>query len=188
MTNHRLLAGCLLLAAIAGGEVSARAAAPEMLLRGRCQQGECPFTKIVSTQTIGKNDAGYMLLVKERSAIVTLSSKDTDAANVKLPKYFGLVKVSHAFCSTQKPAIIFYSAGRFYAHVLNIGEPAPGFAADSHIEYWAVCHEKIVGVSDVMSDALTKQAHELGYHKVPEASQAQYDFRSRKKAFRFFGL
>lgn len=187
MNAHRLLAGCLLLA-LAGGEFSARAAGSEMLLRGRCQQGECSFTKIVSTQTIGKSDAGYMLLVKERSAIVTLSSKDTISDDAKLPKYFGLVKVSYAFCSTQKPAIIFYSGGRFYAHVLNIGEPPVGSAVDSHIEYWAACHEKIVSVSDVMGDALAKQARELGYHKIPEAYQAQYDFRNRKKAFRFFGM
>ena len=189
MTNlKKFFVPCFVLTALAGSAVSAFAAAPEMLLRGRCHQGECSFSKIISTQTIGKNDAGYMLLVKERSAIVTPSRKDPDPGNVRPPKYFGLVKVSYAFCSLQKPAFIFYSNNRFYAHVLNVGEPAAGYAIDSHIHYWAVCHNKIVGVPDVTGDGLMKQAQELGYRKVPEANQAQYDFRSRKKAFRFFGL
>jgi hypothetical protein len=183
----RQLGFALLLGTFVSGPASAEAA-PEMLLRGRCNQGECSFTKIISTQTIGKNDAGYMLLVKERSAIVTTSKNDSNPENVKAPKYFGLVKVGNIFCSTQKPATIFYSDKRFYAHVLNIGEPAPGFAVDSHIEYWAACHNRIVSVSDVMGGALVKDAAALGYHKVPEANQGQYDFRSRKKAFRFFGL
>lgn len=177
----------LIFAAFAAGIAYAEAA-PELLLRGRCHQGGCSFTKIVSTQTIGKNEAGYMLLVKERSAIVTPSKKDTNPERVRAPKYFGLIKVSYVFCSTQKPALIFYSNKRFYAHVLNVGEPAPGFAIDSHIEYWAACHNKVVSVADVTSDALAKEAASLGYHKMPETKQAQYDFRNRKKAFRFFGL
>ena len=107
---------------------------------------------------------------------------------MKAPEYFGLVKVSYVFCSTLKPGLIFYSGRRFYAHVLNVDEPAASYAIDSHIEYWAVCHNKIVSVNDVTNDALTKQARELGYQKVPEANQPQYDFRSRRKAFRFFGL
>ena len=184
----RSVAFTLLFTALACGAAIAQAAAPEMLLRGRCHQGGCSFTKIVSTQTIGKNDSGYMLLVKERSAIATRSNKDTAAENVKVPEYFGLVKVVYAFCSTRKPAMVFYFDRRFYAHVLNVGEPASSATIDSHIEYWAVCHKKIVSVSDVTSDALAKQARELGYQKVPEANQPQYEFRSRRKAFRFFGL
>jgi len=185
MLKKLSVAGSLILAAFAGG---AALASNEMLLRGRCHQGECSFTKIVSIQSIGKNAAGHMLLVEERSAIVTLSAKDLDPDNVKPPKYFGLVKVSFAFCSTQKPAIIFYSDGKFYAHILNIGEPASDVAVHSHIEYWAVCHEKVVSFRDVMSDALANEAHQLGYKKVPEAEKARYSFRTRALAFRFFGL
>ena len=73
MTNlKKFFVPCFVLTAVAGSAVSAFAAAPEMLLRGRCHQGECSFSKIISTQTIGKNDAGYMLLVKERSASASL--------------------------------------------------------------------------------------------------------------------
>jgi hypothetical protein len=185
MLKKLSVAGSLILAVFAG---KAAFAGNERLLRGRCHQGECSFTKVVSTQTVGKNDAGYMLLIKERSAIVNLSAKDPDPEKVKPPKYFGLVKVSFAFCSTQRPAIIFYSDGKFYAHVLNIGESASDFAVRSHVEYWAVCHEKVVSVSDVMSDALAKEARDLGYKKVPEAEKVRYSFRTRAKAFRFFGL
>ncbi len=99
MLKKLSVAGSLILAVFAG---KAAFAGNEILLRGRCHQGECSFTKVVSTQTIGKNDAGYMLLIKGRSAIVNLSAKDPDPEKVKPPKYFGLVKVSFAFCSNSK--------------------------------------------------------------------------------------
>lgn len=185
MTEKPFIAFSLFFAIVAGGTALAR---EELLLRGRCQQGECTFTDIISAQTIGKNDTGRMLLVKVRSAIVSIPAMDQDPYKVKPPKYFGLVKVNYAFCSTQKPAIIFYSDGKFYAHVLKVGEAAAGFIVDSHIEYWAVCHEKVVSVGEVMSDVLAKQANDLGYHKVPEAEKGQYTFRTRAKAFQFFGL
>jgi len=185
MTKKLLFVFSVFFAIVAVGTALAR---EELVLRGRCQQGECNFTKIISTQKIGKNDAGQMLVVKVRSAIVSLSAKDQDPDKVKPPKYFGLVKVSYAFCSTQKPAIIFYSDGKFYAHVLKVGEAATGFLVDSHIEYWAACHETVVSVSEVMSGVLAKQASNLGYHKVPEAEKGRYTFRTRAKAFQFFEL
>src|SRR5882757_8975726 len=58
------------LLALPGG-TAALAAPPEILLRERCHQGECTFTKITQTKTVGKNADGYMLEVKERSAVVT---------------------------------------------------------------------------------------------------------------------
>ncbi len=63
-----------------------------------------------------------------------------------------------------------------------------GHQIDSHIEYWAACHNKVVSVEDVTGGALAKQAADLGYGKFPENWGTQRQFRNKKKAFQFFGL
>jgi hypothetical protein len=164
-------------------------AAREMLLRGRCQQGECSFTQIIQTKTIGKNADGYMLEVKARSATLPIpAKKENDPSTMKPPKNFGLVRVVYTFCSAAKPALIFYDNKKFYAHFLKIGETPAGYEIDSHIEYWAACHDKVVSVADVTEGKLAKEAADLGYGKFPENWGGQREFRTKKKAFRFFGL
>ena len=163
------------------------AAQPEMLLRERCQQGECAFTKIVTKRPIGKNAQGTMIEVKSRSVVVP-TGKNADPSSVPAPDSFGLVRVSYAFCSTQKPAIVFYDSKKFYAHMLNVGEVPAGYAVNSQIEYWAACHDRIVSVNEVMEGRLVKDAENLGYTKLPADDIVQRDFRNKKRAFRFFGL
>ncbi|HVT55256.1 MAG TPA: hypothetical protein VHD34_04315 [Xanthobacteraceae bacterium] len=163
-------------------------AAPDMFLRERCHRGECSFTRIIQTKTIGKNAGGYMLEVKARSASLRIPPKADDPSTMKPPKNYGLVRVLYVYCSTEKPALIFYDDKKFYAHLLKIGEPAAGYEIDSHIEYWAVCHDKIVSVADVAEGKLAKEAADLGYGKFPENWGRQRDFRTKKKAFRSFGL
>jgi hypothetical protein len=163
-------------------------AAQEMLLRERCHQGECTFTKIIQTKTIGKNAGGYLLEVKTRSVVVRAPKGGGEPQNIPEAGSFGLVRVNYAYCSTQKPAVIFYDSSKFYAHLLKVGEAPAGYEINSHIEYWAVCHSKIVSVADVTDGGLAKEAAELGYGKFPENWGTQRDFRYKKKAFRFFGL
>ncbi len=97
------------------------------------------------------------------------------------------MRVIYIYCSTEKPALIFYDK-KFYAHFLKIGEPPTGNQIDSHIEYWAACHNRVVSVGDVTEGKLAKDAAELGYGKFPKNWGAQRDFRNKKKAFQFFGL
>ncbi len=163
-------------------------AAQEMLLRERCHQGECTFTKIIQTKTVGKNAGGYLLEVKARSVVVRAPKGGGEPEKIPEAGSFGLVRVSYAYCSAQKPAVIFYDNRKFYAHLLNVGETPAGYEIDSHIEYWAACHDKIVRVGDVMEGKLAKDAANLGYEKFPDNWGKQREFRSKAKAFRFFGF
>jgi hypothetical protein len=159
----------------------------DIRLRERCHKGECTFTNIIATRTIGKNADGYMMEVKARSATLPIPKKKADdPASMKEPKNYGLVRVVYIYCSTSKPALIFYDSTKFYAHLLKIGTPAGGYEIDSRIEYWAVCHDKIVSVADVTEGKLAKEAADLGYGNFPDRWGRQRDFRNKKKAFRFF--
>jgi len=161
----------------------------DIRLRERCHQGECTFTNIIATRTIGKNDGGRMMEVKARSATLPIPKKRADdPSTMKEPKNYGLVRVLYIYCSTSKPAMIFYDDTKFYAHLFKIGEPAAGYEIDSQIEYWAVCHDKIVSVADVAEGKLAKQAADLGYGKFPDNWGRDRNFRTKKKAFRYFGL
>ena len=154
--------------------------------------GECSFTEIIAMSTAAQRPGGELVAAKERSAVVKAPLKDgvPQYDRVKPPKFFGLVKVSYAFCSTELPAFVFYSDGKFFAHVLDVGDTGgvAGFNTDSHLLYWAICHKKILREADLTSEELAKQAQELGYHKVKEAEKGQYRFNSRRKMMQFFGL
>jgi hypothetical protein len=128
-----------------------------------------------------------MIEVKSRSVVVPVE-KGTDPQAVPSPDSFGLVRVSYVFCSTQKPAVVFYDGKRFHAHMLNVGEPPRGYAVNSQIEYWAACHDRIVSVNEVMEGRLAKDAEQLGYRMLPAEDIRRRDFRTKKRAFRFFGL
>ncbi|HLL27162.1 MAG TPA: hypothetical protein VKT73_05880 [Xanthobacteraceae bacterium] len=184
--KHALFSAILLLASL-----PAALAAP-MLVRGRCHMGECSFTEIVNTKTVAARTGGALVAAKERSAVVKAPVKNGEPQydEVQPPKFFGLIKVSYAFCSTERPAFVFYSDGKFYAHVLDVGDPSSvaGYNTDSHLLYWAICHQKVIRVDDLSSEALAKQAQDLGYHKVPEAEKGQYEFKNRRRMTRFFGL
>jgi hypothetical protein len=186
---NKQLASALVISALAGSLCSGPllAAQPEMLLRERCQRNECTFTKIVTKRQIARNAQGQMIEVKSRSVVVPVA-QGTDPQAVPSPDSFGLVRVSYAFCSTQKPALIFYDDQRFYARMLNIGVVATGSAVNSQIEYWAACHNRIVSVDEVTEGRLAKDAENLGYHALPAEQIRRRDFRSKKRAFRFFGL
>lgn len=185
----KLLASAFVISALSGPLFSGPllAAQPEMLLRERCQKDECTFTKIVTKRQIAKRARGQMVEVKSRSVVVPVA-KGTDPQAVPSPDSFGLVRVSYAFCSTQKPAVIFYDGKKFYAHMLNIGAVPAGYAVNSQIEYWAACHDRIVSVNEVMEGRLAKDAEKLGYHALPAEDIRQRDFRTKRRAFRFFGL
>lgn len=172
-------------AAFAGAAMQVATAAPEMLLRERCHKSECGFTKIVTTKTVGRNAAGYMLQVKSRSVVVPLKGAP-DA--MPTPESFGLVRVSYAFCSTQKPAVIFYKGEQFRVRLLNMIEPPAGDLINAHIEYWAVCHKQVFSVADVADGAAAKAAGDLGYREPGDVKRALRRYSSKKKAFRFFGL
>jgi hypothetical protein len=163
------------------------AAQPEMLLRESCRKNECTFTKIISKRPIGKNAQGRMIEVKSRSVVVPIA-KGTDPQAVLSPDSFGLVRVSYVFCSTQKPAVIFYDGKRFHAYMLNVGEAPAGYAVNPQIEYWAACHDRIVSVNEVMEGRLVKDAGQLGYTRLPAEDIRRRDFRTKNRAFRFFGL
>jgi hypothetical protein len=167
-------------------------APPPMLIRGRCHMGECSFTEIETTKTVAARPGGALVSAKERSAVVTAPVKNGEPQYnlVEPPKYLGLVKVSYAFCSTERPAFVFYADGKFYAHVLNVGDATgvSGYNTDSHLLYWAICHQKLWRVEDLAGEDVAKEALALGYHKVPEAEKGQYEFRNRRKMLRFFGL
>lgn len=187
MSATRLFVPGLVLAVLAGTVARAAATETDMLLRERCHKGECAFTKIINKRTVEEKAAGHMVEVRSRSVVVPVPDKVSDPATMPAPDHFGLVRVSYVFCSTQKPGVIVYDNKRFRARVLNIGEaPRPGLI-DSHIEYWAACHNRIVSVADVESGALAKSAKELGYHEV-QAKHTRRKFRTKKKAFKFFGL
>jgi hypothetical protein len=172
---------------------AAPAATPEpMLIHGRCHMGECSFTEIIATTTAGERPGGKLLAAKERSAVVKapVVNGEPQYEKVKPPKFFGLVKVSYAFCSTERPAFVFYADGKFLAHVLDVGDTAgvSGYNTDSHLLYWAICHRKVLREADLSSEDLAKQAQQLGYHKVPEAEKGQYQFKNKQKMLGFFGL
>jgi hypothetical protein len=172
--------------------VAVAAQAPPMLIHGRCHMGECSFTEIVSTKTVGARTGGALVAAKERSAVVTAPVKNGEPQYnlVQPPKFLGFIKVSYAFCSTERPAFVFYSNGKFYAHVLNVGDAngVSGYNTDSHLLYWAICHQKVLREEDLAGEALAKQALDLGYHKVPEADKGQYEFKSRRRMLGFFRL
>jgi hypothetical protein len=163
-------------------------AEPGVLLRERCHQGECAFTQIIQTKTVGHNADGYMLEVKARSASLRIPPRADDPATMKPPKNFGLVRVIFVYCSKTKPALVFYDDRTFHAHLLRIGETPAGYEIDSQIEYWAACHDKVVSVADVTENKLAKDAAGLGYGRFADNWSGQRDFRTKKKAFRFFGL
>jgi len=171
---------------------AALAISSPVLIAGRCHMGECSFTEIVNTKTIAARPGGTLISAKERSAVVKAPVKDGEPQYelVQPPKFFGLVKVSYAYCSTDRPAFVFYDNGKFYAHVLNVGDPTgvSGYNTDSHLLYWAICHEKFLRVNDLASEEVAKRAQELGYHKVPAADKGQYEFKSRRRMLRFFGF
>lgn len=168
------------------------AQAPPMLIRGRCHMGECSFTEIVNTKTVAARTGGALVAAKERSAVVKAPVKNGEPQYnlVQPPKFFGLVKVSYAFCSTERPAFVFYLDGKFVAHVLNVGDTAgvSGYNTDSHLLYWAICHQKVLRVEDLAGEELAKEALALGYHKVQEAEQGQFEFKNRRKMLGFFRL
>jgi hypothetical protein len=168
------------------------AAPPPMLIHGRCHMGECSFTEIIASTTAAARPGGELIAAKERSAVVKAPVKNGEPQydKVESPKFFGLVKVSYAFCSTEQPAFVFYADGRFYAHVLDVGDPnaVSGFNTDSHLLYWAICHKKVLREADLTSEAVAKEASALGYHKVKGAEKGQYRFSNRRKMLRFFGL
>jgi hypothetical protein len=163
-----------------------------MLVHGRCHMGECSFTEIIRTKTVVGRPGGQLVSAKERSAVVKAPVKNGEPQydQVKPPKFFGLVKVSYAFCSTERPAFVFYSDGKFHAHVLDVGDVngVSGYNTDSHLLYWAICHEKVLRVDDLASEDIAKQASALGYHKVREAEKGQYEFKNQRRMMRFFGL
>lgn len=183
--NPRICFAALFLLALLSQPVFA---AREMLLRERCHQGECTFTKIIQTKTIGKNADGYLLEVKMRSVVVRAPKGGGEPQKIPGAGSFGLVRVSYAYCSTQKPAVIFYDSRKFYAHLLNVGEMPAGYEIDSHIEYWAACHDRTVSVSEVSDGKLAKDAADLGYKKMREGEKKQREFRNKKKAFQYFGF
>jgi hypothetical protein len=182
----------LAIAAVFFTAAAALAASTPMLVHGRCHMGECSFTEIIVTKTIASREGGALVSAKERSAVVKAPVKNGEPQyeQVQPPKFFGLVKVSYAFCSTERPAFVFYSEGKFYAHVLDVGDPSgvSGYNTDSHLLYWAICHEKVLGIGDLASEEVAKQASQLGYHKVREAEKGQYQFKSQRRMMRFFGL
>ena len=171
---------------------AAPAAAEPMLVQGRCHMGECSFTELISFKTVGAREGGTLIAAKERSAVVKAPVKDGEPQYhlVKPPKFLGIVKVSYAFCATEKPAFIFYSDGKFIAHVLDVGMPngVSGYNTDSHLLYWAICHQKILRAEELSSEALAQEAQKLGYHKVAEAEQGQYEFKNWRRVRRFFGI
>ena len=168
------------------------AAAGSMLVAGRCHMGECSFTEILVTKTIASREGGSLVAAKERSAVVKAPIKDGEPQYhlVKPPKFLGIVKVIYAFCSTELPTYVFYSDKKFYVHVLNVGDPTgfSGYNIDSHILYWAICHQKIVRADELASPALAKEAREFGYRKVDAAENGQYEFRNWGRVRRFLSL
>ena len=179
-----------LLAALLGA-ASAAAAAP-MLVAGRCHMGECSFTEILNTKTIASREGGALVAAKERSAVVKAPIKDGEPQYnlVKPPKFLGIVKLSYAFCSRDLPTFVFYSDKKFYVHVLNVGDPTgvSGYNTDSHLLYWAICHEKVLRADELSSEALAAEAKKLGYHKVDAAESGQYEFRNWGRVRRFLSL
>lgn len=186
MTMTRLFVLGFLFAVFAGAV--ANAAEVDMLLRERCRKSECTFTKIINKRTVKKNATGTMVEVKSRSVVVPIPANTADPASMPVPENFGLVRVSYAHCSTEKPALIVYDDKKFRARLLNIGETPRKSLVDSHIEYWAVCHDRIVSVADVLGGALAKSASDLGYHEASETGRSLRKFRTKEKAFRFFGM
>jgi hypothetical protein len=193
MPSERMRFTIALMGMLLVGSPAARAVQPPpLLVHGRCHMGECSFTEIESTKTIAARPGGQLVAAKERSAVVKAPVKNGEPRYdlVQPPKFLGLVKLSYAFCSTERPAFVFYLDGRFHAHVLNVGDSTgvSGYNTDSHLLYWAICHQKTVRAEDLAGEALAKEAQALGYHKLPEAEKGQYEFRNRRKMMGFFGL
>ncbi len=64
-------------------------AATDILLRERCHQGECTFTRIINTRTIGKNAGGSMMEVKSRSVVVRAPKGGGEPEKIPEPNSFG---------------------------------------------------------------------------------------------------
>ena len=135
----------------------------------------------------GKNAGGYLLEVKARSVVVRApkggaSRRKTGGRKIRARAG------NYAYCSTKKPAVIFYDSRKFYAHLLNIGEAPAGYEID--FAY------RILG-------GLPRQDRERPRRGGRQAREGcggswlrkifgkwgkQREFRRKKKAFKYFEL
>ncbi len=125
----------------------------DLILPGRCQMGTCWDTKLYRKKLIEKGKDGTLYSVD----IATRSWKMGNEA----PANFGASYSNYIYCSNTKPAYIFKSQNKYYAHFLNPGGDWYGYNISDYPIYWVTCHN-FVG-PNFFSKEMKDKAIQLGY-------------------------
>lgn len=170
------------------------AAAEPSVIKGRCHMGGCGFTQVLSSKEVRSSDLGSLVEVQERGEYVEapIVNDEPQWDKIKVPKFKGSVSKSWVFCSTEKPAVIFTNtdSGGFIVDVLSPGSPDSIFGVNtsSHLFYWGICHNRLIDEMALGDDLFNRDAAALGYHRLGEDKEGQFQFRTMKQVYRFLGI
>jgi hypothetical protein len=126
----------------------------DIILPGRCpHMGICWDQKFIKKTLLerGKNGTLYSVELASRSWRV----------EAQPPATFKPPNTSYVYCSTTRPALIFKSEGKYYAHFLNLGGDWYGYNVSDYPVYWTTCHNFVE--PDFFSENMKKRAIQLGY-------------------------
>lgn len=125
----------------------------DLILPGNCHMGRCWEQKFFRKTLLEKGGDGTLYSVE----LATRSwSMEAEPSGLFTPSETGYI-----YCSTIRPAYIFKSENKYYAHFLNPGGEWYGYNRSDYPVYWATCHN-FIG-PDFFSEAMKNRAIQLGY-------------------------
>ena len=164
------------------------------VIRGRCHMGGCGFTQVVSMREVRAGRNGSLIEVEERGGYVEapIENDEPQWDKVKVPNFSGPTSKGWAFCSTRKPSVIFFSkeTGTYYVDVIAPGyvEAIYGYNTSAHLSYWGICHNRLIDEAGLNDDRLNREASSMGYRRLGENIEGQFEFRSMSQVYDFLGL
>ena len=135
-----------------------------------------------------------LIEVEERGGYVEapIENDEPQWDKVKVPDFSGPTSKGWAFCSTKKPSVIFFSkeTGTYYVDVISPGsvESIYGYNTSSHLFYWGICHNRLIDEVGLEDDQLNREASSMGYRRLGENIEGQFEFRSMSQVYDFLGL
>jgi len=197
MFRNKKIVGLSVLTAITAfiaiGTTSLSATEP-YIIKGRCHMGGCGFTQVLSTKEVRSGDVGSLLEVQQRDEYVEapIVNDEPQWDKIRVPKFKGPIFKSWVLCSTEKPAVIFPNSenGGFYVDIISPGstESIYGVNTSSHLYYWGICHNRLIDEERLYDDLFNREAVALGYHRLSEDKEGQFQFRTMKQVLNFLGM
>lgn len=144
----------------------ASSALADILLPAGCRYEACAYNRYLGKTLIDENSGGKLYEVELQTEIRSWETNDLLEVQSS--------SKSWVYCSTQKPAYIFESDGKYIAHLLNPGGDYFMYNQSGYPVYWTTCHN-FVGPT-FFSEEMTNRAVQLGYSL--NLSSDQIDLRN----------